>query len=378
MHDRIDRGSTSGGGRTSINSSSSGGGRTSINSSSSGGGRTLINSSKIDQFIKSCLLILSYAYGFLVKAHYFFYKVNLLKSYKPQIAIISIGNITLGGTGKTPFTIMLAKRLTQKNRKKTAVLIRGYGEDEWRLLEDRLGKHGIKVFVGRDRVKYARRALQYGIDSLVLDDGFQHRRLKRDLDIVLLDSTNPFGNRHLFPRGILREPFDSLRRADIVVLTKVDKTKNIPAIADEIKKIAPGKTIIKAVHKPKALFDIKTGSEKELAFIAGKKVCILSAICDASYFKHTVEMSRARIGLEFVFPDHHPYRARDLDRIFKKCKRENIDTIVTTEKDAVKLRSLTLAESEFKILALRIELEIIQGEEELDDNLHRLYMRYSC
>ena len=189
----------------------------------------------LSQVVKPCLLILSYAYGFLLKAHYFFYKVNLLKSYKSQIAIISIGNITLGGTGKTPFTIMLAERLTQKNKKKTAVLIRGYGEDEWKMLEERLGKYGIKVFVGRDRVKYAKQALQYGACSLILDDGFQHRRLRRDLDIVLLDSTNPFGNRHLFPRGILREPLDSLRRADIVVLTKVDKAKeNIPAIADEM------------------------------------------------------------------------------------------------------------------------------------------------
>ncbi len=352
----------------------------------------------LSQVVKPCLLILSYAYGFLLKAHYFFYKVNLLKSYKPQIAIISVGNITLGGTGKTPFTIMLAERLTQKNKKKTAVLIRGYGEDEWRMLEERLGKYGIKVFVGRDRVKYAKQALQYGVDSLILDDGFQHRRLGRDLDIVLLDSTNPFGNRRLFPRGILREPLDSLRRADIVVLTKVDKAKeNTPAIADEIKKIAPGKTIIEAVHKPKHLFDISTGGERELAFIADKKGCILSAICDASYFKHTVEMSRVHIGLEFAFPDHYPYRMRDLDRIFKECKRENIDTIITTEKDAVKLKSLRgpkgrsnlngIASSpsaprndsfwSCQILALRIELEIIQGEEELDDGLHRLHMRYS-
>ncbi len=352
----------------------------------------------LSQVVKPCLLILSYAYGFLVKAHYFFYKVNLLKSYKSQIAVISIGNITLGGTGKTPFTIMLAERLTQKNKKKTAVLIRGYGEDEWRMLEDKLGKHGIKVFVGRDRVKYAKQALQYGACSLILDDGFQHRRLRRDLDIVLLDSTNPFGNRRLFPRGILREPLDSLRRADIIVLTKVDKPspcaqglgkakENIPAIADEIKKIAPGKTIVFAIHKPKDLFDIRTGGEKELAFISGKKVCILSAICDASYFKHTVEMSRIRIGLEFVFPDHYPYRMCDLDHIFKKCKRENIDTIITTEKDAVKLKNLfpTPGVGNFpprgwetgQILALRIELEIIQGEEKLDDNLHRLHMRYS-
>ena len=134
----------------------------------------------LSQVVKPFLLILSYIYGFVVRSHHFFYKINLLKSCKPDIAIVSVGNITLGGTGKTPFAIMLAERLAQKYKKRTAVLIRGYGEDEWKMLEDRLGKRGIKVFVGRDRVKYANQALRYGIESLILDDGFQHRRLKRD------------------------------------------------------------------------------------------------------------------------------------------------------------------------------------------------------
>jgi tetraacyldisaccharide 4'-kinase len=275
---------------------------------------------------------------------------------------------------------MLAERLARKNKEKTAILIRGYGEDEWKMLEERTGKHGIKVFVGRNRIKRAKEALRYGADTLILDDGFQHRPIRRDLDIVLLDSTNPFGNRRLFPRGILREPLNSLKRADIFVLTKVDKAgENIPALTDEIKKIAPGKIIIKAVHKPKDLFDIASGEEKELTLITGKTVCALSAICDPSYFRHTIEKRGVSIGLEFAFPDHHPYSKRDLSGIFKECERKNISLIITTEKDAVKLKNLVPAPGvgTVKILALRIELEIVEGEKELDDSLHRLYMRHS-
>ncbi|MGB2705612.1 MAG: tetraacyldisaccharide 4'-kinase [Candidatus Omnitrophota bacterium] len=319
--------------------------------------------------LKPCLLIISYIYGFLAGSHYFFYKVNLLKSYKSRITTISVGNITLGGTGKTPFVIMLAEYLARKN-KKAAVLIRGYGEDEWKMLEDRLRKRGVRVFVGKDRIKSARKAEACSVEALILDDGFQHCRLKRDLDIVLLDSTNPFGNRRLFPRGILREPMGSLERADIMVLTKADRGKeNIAAIEEGLRKIAPGKPILKAIHRPTALFDIHKAGVEGPAFIQGKTVCVLSAICDPSYLRYTVEKVGSRVGFEVIFPDHYPYRERDLNRIFGDCKKRNIDTIITTEKDAVKLKKLTAPENGLRILALSVELEITQGKEEIDVRL---------
>lgn len=323
----------------------------------------------LSQAVKPCLLIISYIYGFLAGCHYFFYKVNLLKSYKSHITTISVGNITLGGTGKTPFVIMLAEYLA-RNNKKSAVLIRGYGEDEWKMLEDRLRKRGVMVFVGKDRIKSARKAEDCSVDALILDDGFQHRRLRRDLDIVLLDSTNPFGNRRLFPRGILREPIGSLKRADIMVLTKTDKGKeNIAAIKERLRKIAPGKPVLKAIHRPTALFDIHKGNVEGPAFIQGKTVCVLSAICDPSYLRYTVEKVGSRVGLEVIFPDHYPYRERDLNRIFRDCKKRNIDTIITTEKDAVKLKKLSPPENGLRILALSVELEITQGKEEIDVRL---------
>lgn len=327
------------------------------------------------------LSVISYAYGVLAGCHNFFYRVNLLKSHKPEIAVLSVGNITLGGTGKTPFVIMLSRLLAEKG-KKVAVLIRGYGEDEWKMLEEKLTKFGVKVFVGRDRVSSAKKAFKEGFDAIILDDGFQHRRLKRDLDIVLIDSADPFGNRRLFPRGILRELPSSLARADFIILTKTDHDKaDMGAVEERIKKIAPGKAYGKARHVPKELVEIEKGSLKNLALVSGKRVCIFSAICDPSYFRRTVLATNAQVESEFIFPDHYSYKIVDLDRIFKACKEKNIGTIITTEKDAVKLKGLKpgalgFKENGMELLALRVELELTHGKEKLNDEIHRLYMRH--
>lgn len=329
----------------------------------------------LSRLVKGHLLILSYIYGFLVKCHNFFYDVNLLKSHKAAGVIISIGNITLGGTGKTPFAIMLAGRLAGNQKEKIAVLIRGYGEDEWKLLEDKLGTIGARVFVGRDRIKTAKGALEWGARAIILDDGFQHRRLARDLDIVLLDSANPFGNGRIFPRGVLREPVANLKRADIIVLTKADKGKdNIALIKGELKEISQRQPVIEAVHRPAELFGLWEGERREPSSIGGKRVCVFSGVSDPSYFRHTVEKTGATVELEFIFPDHYPYKKRDLEEILEKCKAAKIDTIITTEKDAVKLkRFATMADS--RVFVLAIELKITEGEEKLDAEVHRLYMR---
>jgi len=320
----------------------------------------------LSQVVKLGLLALSYIYGLAVLLHNFFSKVKLLKSYKSRTAVISVGNITLGGTGKTPFAIMLAENFAQKN-KKTAVLIRGYGNDEWKMLKEKLGRCGVKVLVGKDRVRSAREAENSGISVVILDDGFQHRRLKRDIDIVLLDSTNPFGNGRLFPRGILREPMTALKKADIIVLTKADKGKeNIAGIERSLRKIAPGKLVLKAEHAPGRLFDIRERIIEEASYIRGKTVCMLSGICDGSYFKYTVEKIGAHIELEFIFPDHYAYGAADLGRVLGECRRKGIDIIITKEKDAVKLRKIPIEISKPRILALSVELELTRGKEEID------------
>ncbi|MFH1594351.1 MAG: tetraacyldisaccharide 4'-kinase [Candidatus Omnitrophota bacterium] len=330
----------------------------------------------ISKVIKYLLLLVSHCYNLIVKANLFLYSSKMLKTYKADAGVVSIGNITLGGTGKTPFVIMLSKLLAE-NKRRPAVLIRGYGEDEWKLLEERLGRLGTKIFVGRDRIRNAKEARKQGADTLIMDDGFQHIRLERDLNIALIDTTDPFGNRHLFPRGILREPIANLKRADLIALTKVDNARSLNTIEEEIRRIVPDKPVIKTSHRVREIIDLEDRSVKKSDFIKGRKVCILSAICDPSYFKYTVERLGALVGHEGIFPDHFVYRVTDIIDIRKICKKENIRYIVTTEKDAVKLKGLTLPGDGCRILVLSIDLEIIEGGEALNDALRRLYMRNS-
>lgn len=316
--------------------------------------------------MKILLLIASYAYEVLIRCHNLFYKINLLRSYKSKASVISVGNITLGGTGKTPFVIMLAE-LIAKGNKKVVILIRGYGEDEWKLLEAKLKRYNIKVLVGRDRIKKSKLAEKDNVDTIILDDGFQHRRLKRDIDIVLIDTTNPFGNNHLFPRGILRESPASLKRASVLVFTKADKGKeNIPLIEKMLKSLKVDKKTIKAIHRVSGIHKLKDGRKENVDILKNKKVNLLSAICDASYFKYVVEKNDAEISKEFVFPDHHLYEQDTLNHIIRESKAKNIDFIVTTEKDAVKLKKLVLPKDGPEILVLGIEFEIIEGKDTLD------------
>jgi len=336
----------------------------------------------LSQIIKFPLLIFSYIYGFFTECHHFFYRVNLLKSHKVPAKVASIGNITLGGTGKTPFSIMLARRISSKGEK-VALLTRGYGDDEWRMLKETLAPEGTKVFVGRDRVKNAKEALKNGATFIILDDGFQHLRLARDLDIVLLDSTNPFGNRRVFPRGILRERCGNLRKAGMIVLTKTDmldladrsgdEKSGTIGLENEIRKMRSDAPIVTAFHRPTSLLELKSRERKALSCIKGKDVCIFSAICDPDYFRHTVLGVGARVGLEFTFPDHYAYKKEDLESIFQSCEEKKIDLAITTEKDSVKLTDfISLIKKD--VFALQIELAIRDGEDKLDAAIDRLHM----
>ena len=306
-------------------------------------------SGPLPDFLTPLTVPASWVYGLIIAARNRRYdRPGNVKSV--AVPVISVGNITTGGTGKTPFAIMLSERLAARG-KNPAVLTRGYGDDEWKMMKN--------VFVGRDRVKSARKARENGSDILILDDGFQHRRLRRGLDIVLVDSTNPFGNARLFPRGILREPLGTLARADFIVLTKVDKAGYaVSRVENEIKKIAPQKTFIKAIHKAKGFCNVKSGKAEDISFLKGKKVCALSAICDPSYFRFTLERLGAAIGLEFIYPDHYSYKDSDIKHISEKCKAANIDIIVTTEKDAVKLKALSSISAGGGVFVLEVELEI--------------------
>jgi len=217
-------------------------------------------------------------------------------------------------------------------------------------------------------VENAKTAQKDGCDIIILDDGFQHRRLKRDYNVALVDSSNPFGNGFIFPRGVLREPVTSLKRANFIVLTKSDKgSQKIDYILKKINRYSPNSKVLQSIHAPKEIIDIVENKKESLSSIEGKEVFLVSAICDSSYFKYVAQNMRINIKKEFIFPDHHSYTEDDFNLILEECSNLKIDTILTTEKDAVKITRLKIKPNKIKILALEIDLHITKGEEFLND-----------
>ena len=323
----------------------------------------------IASMVKCFLSIISLIYGFFIKIMRF---VRILGSKKLPCKVISVGNITLGGTGKTPFSCMIAKLLKNDN-KNPCVLIRGYGNDEWKMLSMLLGD--IPLIVGKKRYAAGIKACaEQNQDTIVLDDGFQHWPLKRDLDIVLIDSTNPFGNRKLFPRGILRERVKDLKRADIIVLTKADMAgENLSLLKNELNRIFPDKPVLESMHVPSEIYCLDDKKALGLDILKGKKIGALAAIVNTDYFEHVLKNLGASIDAGFYYPDHYDYKERDLKSISNKCSKLNIGTIVTTEKDACKLDKIQHTLHGIQILVLHIDLKVTDGERILCERIHSLY-----
>ena len=294
----------------------------------------------------------------------FLYRRGFLKSSKLKAKVISIGNITWGGTGKTSLVALLSKFLSLKNIK-SAVLIRGYGGDEDSMLREQLGN--ILVLSGRNRIKNAKEAEdKYNCQALILDDGLQHWRIKRDLDIVAVSATNPFGNGRLIPAGILREPFSALGRADIFVLTKVNlaNEKHIADTEKTIRSIKPQAQIFKAEHKAISITKINGNEKLDLSYITGKKICAVSGIGDNDSFFKMLLTSGAKITTKLPFPDHHKYTRGDISYIINAAKKTGAGTIITTAKDWVRLKPIfhNKYSGDIEILLLNITIRIIDEE----------------
>lgn len=289
------------------------------------------------------------AYLCVENVTFLLYKHNVLKSYRPKCKVISVGNVTLGGTGKTPLVMIIARYLRDSG-KKVAILSRGYkGEkrsntsDEVELFRKHLPD--VPVFIGRDRVAAAKDAESRFVPHvLLLDDGFQHWRLKRDLDIVTINGKNPFGNGRLIPRGILREPKSSLCRADVIIVTKGGP------IPEEIREI-----------NGKAEIFLSSYEAADTAGIKGKKVAMACAIGDPFSFENTLLSLGAHIVHKFIFMDHHVYSSSDVAKMISETIAAGSDTIVTTEKDMVKLSQLVKG-GEVKFAAIGIEMKIDNEE----------------
>lgn len=332
------------------------------------------NKSLFSYLVKFILWILSLIYGLILWMRDASYKMGIVKSQTlPDVKVISVGNLITGGTGKTPMVIKLATFLKEKGRK-VAVLLRGYGRDEYMLLRNYL--KDIPVIKGKDRIKNGKEAIdKYGVDTLILDDGFQYKKLKKDFNILLLDSKSPFGNNHFLPRGILRERISNLKDADVVVFTK---TGADPAASDGakamLKKISGKMEIFFTFYKPLGFYDIWSNKEFPPDCLKDEKIVSLSSIGDPQYFNRLLEDLGARRILEFSFLDHHNYTKGEINKIVALCKRSDLDTIVTTEKDAVKLTPLFKDET-IRILSLKIKVEFRGDEDYFADRLLGIYSR---
>lgn len=338
----------------------------------------------IARVIKFILYLLSLIYGAIVSAMIFFY--DILSKGLP-CRVISVGNITWGGTGKTPLVEIIAGYIKNQGYN-IAILSRGYKRkpgsgikdynwigDEPYMLKMRL--KDIPVIVDANRMRAAKIALNdYKVDAVILDDGFQQWRIKKDLEIVNIDATNPFGNCHLIPRGILRQPLRSLSRADVFVLTKTDISQDTRKIKEALRRFNPSALIFESVHKPDGFY--KLGFNQEMLgidMIKGRVVSSVCGIADPAYFEHILLGLGASIGLSFKFPDHYPYSAKDLKDIIEKSRQKNIDIIVTTEKDAARISHLATDDLKRVFYVLRIRLKITTDEEGFYNRLLGLFAR---
>jgi len=265
-----------------------------------------------------------------------FYKTGIFFSQRLPCKVISVGNISWGGTGKTPLVELLAQRLKEKGYK-VAVLTYGYkSEDETILLKQRLAD--IPVLVGKDRLKNAQEAInRQGAQVLILDDGFQYWRMKRDLDIVAINSLNPFGDKRVLPAGILREPLSCLKRADIFVLTKSGIVLSQADLEGLLSHLNPRALLVHSVYQIEEITN-QQGDTVNLVDLKGKSCAALCAIAEPESFEKMLVALGINISLKLRFIDHHEYSPEDIKYIQESCARHNVSIIITTEKDAVKLK----------------------------------------
>jgi tetraacyldisaccharide 4'-kinase len=291
------------------------------------------------------------------------YDRNAAASVRLPVPVISVGNVTTGGTGKTPLVIEIARRLRERHRT-PAVLSRGYKAaadqeaDELRLVRRRLPE--VICVADPDRLRGARAAINHhGVDVILLDDGFQHRALARDVDIVLIDATCPFGYGHLLPRGLLREPLEALRRASLLVISRADQVDDasLELIEAALERYAPAVPRVRSRHHP-AGFVALDGQDVSLTPNRVSPVFCFAAIANPAAFRRTVESTGIRIvGVQW-WPDHHAYRERDVARVGQLARHAGASALLTTEKDAVKLSDLAVSWTT-PVYAQRIEIDFL-------------------
>ena len=351
--------------------------------------------------LRGFLRALSCIFYILVQLRLWLFKHRIIRASTLGCQVISVGNVTVGGTGKTPIVETFARSLQKKGRK-VAILSRGYksrktplwekilkkeerlprvvsdGErlllnsdlagDEPYMLASNLPK--VAVLVDKDRVKSGKYAIRkLGCDTLVLDDGFQYLSLQHRMDIVLVDYTNPFGYGNVLPRGLLREPMRNLKRAGFVFITKCPP-EGAPELKAKLRELNPHAEISECSHKSKYLKNLYTREQLDLDSIRGRKVATISGIAVPEGFENGVRNLGVEIVYSARYADHHRYTQQELIETINHAVSAGAEIIVTTEKDAV--RFPLIERCDLPILYLRVEIEMLSGSEAFNDWIDRI------
>jgi len=316
-----------------------------------------------------CLLwLLAVVFGWIVGCRNRWFDWGLRKSQRVSVPVISVGNLTTGGTGKTPMVEFIARYLREKEIRVT-LISRGYGSqpgkpnDEALELERKLPN--VPHLQNPDRVAAARLAIdELEAELILLDDGFQHRRIHRDLDIVLIDATCPFGYGYLLPRGLLREPPANLLRGDMMVVTRVDQVEPeaVVAIDQEIRKHNAQAPIVHFGHAVDGL-DRYNGDRQPLDVLHQKRVLAFCGIGNPSVFHNMLLQQGFDVVCFEVFPDHFDFQRSDIQRLVELAQQHQVDAVVCTHKDLVKIQVQSLGA--FELWALAVSLEPRAGVEDL-------------
>ncbi len=363
--------------------------------------------------VRFLLLVLSRVFALAVKVRRILYNARILRDSTLGVQVIAIGNLTVGGTGKTPVVEKFARALQDAGRR-VAILSRGYRSRPKPLAERLLDKvllredttpprvvsdgssllldsetagdepymlasnlKDVVVLVDKDRVKAGRYAVEhFGCDTLLLDDGFQYWKLRgRRTDVVLVDAQQPFGNEYLLPRGTLREPPSHLSRASVVFLTKVDRStpalsRRIDDLRVRVARLNTRAEVVECVHHPLYFEDVFTGEQFGLDLLRGRKVASLSGIAQPESFELKLTELGADIVLARRFADHHRFSQQEVLDAINRGKKRRADMVVTTQKDAVRFPKLD--RRDLPIYFMRVEIKITAGADGFDEAVRRI------
>ncbi len=356
--------------------------------------------------LRGTLRALSWIFTVIVQVRLWLYRHRIIRPNTLGCQVISVGNLTVGGTGKTPVVEVFARNLQQQGRK-VAILSRGYKSRELPFLQKMtqrittgkietpprvvsdgkrllLDSHtagdepymlasnlpDVAVVVDKDRVKAGKYAIkELGCDTLILDDGFQYLKLGHRLDIALVDQTNPFGGGHLLPRGLLREPMRNIKRAGFIFITKCAE-EGAPELKEQLRRLNPVAEISECRHAPKFLKDVFGSTVHDFGWLKGKKIAAVSGIAVPESFENALRSFGAEIVYVRRFTDHHRFTQQEIINTINRSIKRGAEAILTTEKDAVRFPFVD--RRDIPVIFMRVQIEMLSGEEEFMDWISRI------